>query len=511
MTNNHDTIRVHYYERQFLRTQDFHDEQAYHIAMRRRHNIAHHEWGIVNGLELKVDDDSNFWVMPGVAVDGYGRELILAQKQQLPKEAFVNKDSNELDVLLFYNRSGSDQPSAGYEACDDNGRDDFYRWQESPILRLEQSNPTITDWRKPKIEPESELDFSPEQKSPDDPVRIWPVFLGKIIQDLSDDKEPFSADMNGRPYAGLVGAKIITPSKQAEIQLGGETQDDKQRFALRTQNKEQKLETRLEVDHEGPTTIHGDAQIKGSVTLKAGAVKFGTNAVEVESPWTIQRIPNDTGQQLRLSIERDGSGTNQFIIGTWSAEEEAFIPCLTIDDQKQVKINGNLTVLGQLIETHPRTKRQLSVEALNFTAASGLAGMAGTSALLDDFYKPQFPEVVDLIADLLATSGGRQDLADQILELAQTEFEDFLSKMLAYGDLVETIIAKLVLQFSTQLIEALSQAQDNVDEMIKQLLDGHTEDMVEMLTEEGMGLLSATLQDLGLDTDPLIEGLGGTP
>ena len=35
------TSRVHYFEEQFLRTQDYVDEQAYHVAARRRHNIAH--------------------------------------------------------------------------------------------------------------------------------------------------------------------------------------------------------------------------------------------------------------------------------------------------------------------------------------------------------------------------------------------------------------------------------------------------------------------------------------
>ena len=56
-----DTIaRVNYFDRQFLRTQDFVDEQAYHIAMRRRHNIAQHRWGIVAGLQLVLDEQNLF-------------------------------------------------------------------------------------------------------------------------------------------------------------------------------------------------------------------------------------------------------------------------------------------------------------------------------------------------------------------------------------------------------------------------------------------------------------------
>src|SRR5260370_15119781 len=105
--------RVHYFERQFLRTQDFSDEQSYHVAMRRRHNIAHHTWGIVSGLQLTVED-GNFYVQPGMAIDGYGRELILPQKQSLSNKVFVDKATAELDVWLTYGLSSSDQPPVGY-------------------------------------------------------------------------------------------------------------------------------------------------------------------------------------------------------------------------------------------------------------------------------------------------------------------------------------------------------------------------------------------------------------
>ncbi|MFN8564815.1 MAG: hypothetical protein U0703_25050 [Anaerolineae bacterium] len=63
-------MRVHYYDRQFLRAQDFTDEQAYQIAMRRRHNLSHHIWGIVRGLELEFNQpDGVFVIKPGIAVD----------------------------------------------------------------------------------------------------------------------------------------------------------------------------------------------------------------------------------------------------------------------------------------------------------------------------------------------------------------------------------------------------------------------------------------------------------
>ena len=83
-----DTIaRVHYFERQFLRTEDFSDEQAYHLAMRRRHNIGQHSWGVVYGLSLATDNLGNPCVQPGFAIDGYGRELVLPILQPIPPQA----------------------------------------------------------------------------------------------------------------------------------------------------------------------------------------------------------------------------------------------------------------------------------------------------------------------------------------------------------------------------------------------------------------------------------------
>jgi len=43
------TARVDFRAGQVLDAVDLVDEQIYRIALRRRHNIAHHGWGIVHG------------------------------------------------------------------------------------------------------------------------------------------------------------------------------------------------------------------------------------------------------------------------------------------------------------------------------------------------------------------------------------------------------------------------------------------------------------------------------
>src|SRR6266700_543124 len=108
--------RVQYFPKQFLRAQDFADEQAYHVAMRRRHNIAHHTWGIVRGLTIVIDPDGTLFVQPGFAIDGYGRELILSSRRQIGTTEFNDK-GNVLDVSLVYSRQTSDPAAPGYAVC----------------------------------------------------------------------------------------------------------------------------------------------------------------------------------------------------------------------------------------------------------------------------------------------------------------------------------------------------------------------------------------------------------
>ncbi len=85
--------RVNYYQLEYLGAEDFKAEQAYHRDMRRRHNVGHHTWGIVAGLELveKAKPSGagyDVFVQPGFAIDGFGREIqkkIQAEAGDAPK------------------------------------------------------------------------------------------------------------------------------------------------------------------------------------------------------------------------------------------------------------------------------------------------------------------------------------------------------------------------------------------------------------------------------------------
>jgi hypothetical protein len=69
--------RLHYFDHQFLVEADFTDEQKYHLDMRRRLNRLLYTFGIAEGLEIAKSAAKTVTVRPGVALDRFGREMIV--------------------------------------------------------------------------------------------------------------------------------------------------------------------------------------------------------------------------------------------------------------------------------------------------------------------------------------------------------------------------------------------------------------------------------------------------
>jgi hypothetical protein len=412
--------RVQYYERQFLRTQDFSDEQAYHVAMRRRHLIAHHSWGIVAGLELTVDPDNAISVSPGMAIDGYGRELILPVRQPLPTAAFDERDSDLLGVWLIYDRLDSDAAPAGYNGCGPDGSAQSYRWRELARVRMDIVDPSRTDMRQPLSVPVGDLAPDPTRTPPDDPEDDWPVFLGELRRTRANPQEPYSyALVQGeaaRPYAGLVGAEIVAPSGRARLQLGAAGPEDPLRFALFINDPQDPAAqppslSPLAVDHAGTTHLGGHTTVYDRLTMDGGPIAFGANSTpDAAHPWQIYRhvatTPAVDGaaidgaaaasvtHELRVELAGRGQGQNKVVIGAWSAEEKAFKPCLSVADDCQVTVHGNLVIQGKLTEEQTRPAPQLSpqyralalsasISAINNAIREQVFSSADARAVLD--------------------------------------------------------------------------------------------------------------------------------
>jgi hypothetical protein len=221
--NSDDIKRLNFYEKQFLRTRDFQDEQAYHIEMRRRHLIAHHTWGIIVGLEIKQDPNSKVWsVQPGMAVDGFGREIVVFAPEPLDMNQIMAQLAGAslpafLKVWIAYHVEKSNPPAPGYEVCDQ--QDQYTRIRETFRL-IYQDDPPTRDQTKPP-QPCEDLADDPE-------IAPWPVYLGTIQWDKDPQNQSQRVitqvllldprdDKTRRRYVGNITAEMLAPAGELLI------------------------------------------------------------------------------------------------------------------------------------------------------------------------------------------------------------------------------------------------------------------------------------------------------
>ena len=442
MDNDH-IARVSYFERQFLRTQDFVDEQAYQIAMRRRHNIAHHRWGVVEGLKIVVEE-GNLFVEPGMAIDGYGREVTLPQIQPISSDAFIDKGSSVLDVWLLYNRVGSDAAPNGFAGCNGNGDTPNYRWQETAQLLLTVPDPDFPDPRKPESVPVGDLEFGPARTPPDDPQNDWPVFLGRVTK---SPKNEITIEHDNRPYISLIGESIIAPSGEVLIKLGAEDPD--RDFAVFISRAEQENNTpHLAINNDGQIEVRGDTTLHGNLTLAGGSLEFKVG--EARAPWSIYHAKDENLEQLRIEIAKTNSADNQFAIGHWSEEEKKFKECLTVDENCTITVHGNLVVEGLVRGNAARDAINLTTlgpgeEAKSFLIAASLTGIGGVPGLLQLFninrLAPQDAGDLKMFRRAIFTN------VRESLKSDKQQFETFLESLIEDEETVE-LIRKLLKQQS---------------------------------------------------------------
>ena len=120
--------RVNFFNGMMLTAADLAVEQQYHRDLRYLHNRLH-GYGTVSGLGVTVTKD-DVVVSAGLAIDPYGREIVVAQPLTLCLERRRNTQDWARDLVIeWHETADSPVPSPG-------GTTDFSRWVEEPELSL---------------------------------------------------------------------------------------------------------------------------------------------------------------------------------------------------------------------------------------------------------------------------------------------------------------------------------------------------------------------------------------
>lgn len=364
----HPASRVNYFDRQFIRLSELTDEQAYHQQLHRRHNLSHHSWGIVAGLELLVQEDRPV-VRPGLAVDGYGRELLLVDRRSFSRDDFDRLGTNRIDLWLEYRVSFSDGPRAPLD-CGSTDPRRHYRATERAEVTLQRAG-ALPDPRQPPGVPPEALE-EPLLATPDDPGLRWPVYLGRIFMELENDGPPqFRVETGNRVYAGLNAEVIDHPGTAARIEIGHRPAVDEVRtvgddtwtyaagadrdFAVFVPDVEGGASTALQpvISVYGTATqIRGSAEVHGHVVLDGASLKFkranGSSPLADGHP-AIYRLGSASGDELRIDVGELNNADRSLVLGV--TKDGKFQPAMTIrfpGDLGTGQVNPLITVHGDL-------------------------------------------------------------------------------------------------------------------------------------------------------------------
>ncbi len=221
--------RVQYRERQRLRTADLQGEQEYLLALAGRHNVGVHGWGIVRGLRAWLDGNI-VMVEPGLAVDGYGRTILVRETVRLQTGA-VSKFVFLFACQIAQGGCG-ESPST---RCRDEGRVIL----SADDLPLPDIGTNFEVVRAAGLD----CDYPP-----------WPVLLGEIQETLSGLKINTSKVRSTRVNV----AQIAAASKSSIVRIGKSTLGDQYPFLIAAKDKTGSLSNRVAADQENNVQIWGD-------------------------------------------------------------------------------------------------------------------------------------------------------------------------------------------------------------------------------------------------------------
>lgn len=546
MSANLFPTRPTYADRQFLQAADLRADQDYHRHMRWRHNLALHSWGVVAGLAvtLPTDGGDRVRVETGMAIDGFGRELVLAQPGEEAGQQRLDR-GQAYDVWLEY-------------ALDDKAGPN--RLKERPWVRV---RPTVdrpsADPAVPPGVPTADLEFGADRPPPADD-RPWPVFLAR----LDFQEGGWVPDTRGRRYAGLVADRVVSPDGSAATVLltGIDPDRDDYRFAVSVAGADWEKNPPFLAVREpsgGPTIDLRAARVMvaGDLVMhKGSAVEFQANSPAAtaahagelagaghwrmyhhfSTPTPTPADPNPTGfsDELRVTMPAAPAGGGRVVFGSFG-EQGKFVPVLAVKDDKSVEVYGTLRVKGRVSATQtdaddttpaggggaapdPIAALRVVESALRNSSLSWktvldqLTPVAGFAVAVADRSSP----VPENVADAMWKSTSRlpREALGTKATTVDTEFRDFLNKLPGTQPVKSFTTWALESAQAVSFADSFPDTQADVQDFANQLAkdDERYTALVQALLDArpagNFQIAGRALTDVKKDIRALLEGIG---
>src|SRR6266571_876175 len=129
--------RLNYFNGEFLRKNDFNDEQSYHIQHQRDHARLLHTPGIAEGLDFATLplDATAVTVNSGVAYDKHGQRIVLPDNTTLELKDIAADQA--VYITIAYHELDTDP-------TDETGVPGKTRWTEAPLIETPTTAPSDT-------------------------------------------------------------------------------------------------------------------------------------------------------------------------------------------------------------------------------------------------------------------------------------------------------------------------------------------------------------------------------
>ena len=282
-------VRVDYRERQRLTAGDLTAEQDSRIAAAGRHHLGPHDWGVVRGLHVTGTSLADLVVWPGVAIDGYGREIVVPTTQRLDA---IDGDGCWMIALYYCDRPGQVPP--GRECVEKPAP----RTSQQYVLRVEADADADAAERQPVS-----LEHARAAGS-DQSWRPWRVVLARVGTQCAPGQRGFRVDYSATRYVRHRASALAAPTGRALVRLGLASNEDLYHFLISTQsNALPALNPRVGIDRDGALHVWGPLAISSDRLAVSAAV---TSAMTLSA--TIQ-APSGPGVVREVALRLTPSAT----------------------------------------------------------------------------------------------------------------------------------------------------------------------------------------------------------